>query len=109
MKILSIDVGIKNLAFCLLCNKEDYDISYNIVCNNNNIPNNSYFIKKSGLNFSLLGPYCGSYLWFFFGFYYPGYFIEKPACLNRTGNLILAVLVPVWNQIVELQHGPGLM
>lgn len=46
MKILSIDVGIKNLAFCLLCNKEDYDISYNIVCNNNNIPNNSYFIKK---------------------------------------------------------------
>lgn len=46
MKILSIDVGIKNLAFCLLCNKEDYDISYNIVCNNNNIPNDSYFIKK---------------------------------------------------------------
>ena len=46
MKILSIDVGIKNLAFCLFCNNEDYDNSYNIVCNNNNIPNDSYFIKK---------------------------------------------------------------
>jgi hypothetical protein len=46
MKILSIDVGIKNLAFCLFCNNEDYDNSYNIVCNNNNIPNDSYFIRK---------------------------------------------------------------
>ena len=43
----------------------------------------SYFIKKSGLNFSLLGPYCGSYLWFFFWFLLPWLFYRKTSMFKQ--------------------------
>ena len=45
MKILSIDVGIKNLAFCLFENNNDIDNIDNIN-NINNINNNNFKIKK---------------------------------------------------------------